>query len=320
MSTNPQHSDVYVSEPLTNISIAYLQNADNFVADRVFPMVPVKIQGGKFWTYNRGDFNRDEMQKRAPGTESAGSGYSVTTDTYYCEKWAIHKDIDDETRANESSVLDSDQDATEFLSQKALIRKERIWATNFFASSKWATDYTPSNLWSTDDGTPIEDMSTAHRTILEATGLNGNTLVLGKLVKDKLVNHPDIVDRIKYGQTPGAPAIAQLQALAALFEVDRILVMKGVYNSAKEGQTESSSFIGGAHALLCHVASRPGLRTPSAGYTYGWTGLLGGQAMGTAVSKFRMKHLKSDRIELEMAFDMKLVASDLGYFFDTVAS
>jgi hypothetical protein len=59
---------------------------------------------------------------------------------------------------------------------------------------------------------------------------------------------------------------------------------------------------------------------PSAGYTFSWTGLLGSGAEGGRISKFRMEHLKADRIELEQAFDLKLVAADLGYFFNTVVA
>ena len=41
----------------------------------------------------------------------------------------------------------------------------------------------------------------------------------------KLVDHPDLVDRVKYGQTAGRPAAVSREALAAILELDRILVM-----------------------------------------------------------------------------------------------
>lgn len=319
--SNPVVQDVHVNAPLTEISVAFLQKAESFVATRVFPNVPVKKQSDRYYTYERGDFNRDEMEKRAPATQSAGAGYTIdNTPTYYCDIWALHKDIADNTRANEDTVLDGDRDATEFLAHKSLIRKEREWATTYFTSGIWTTDTTPTNLWSTDDGVPISDIRTGKRTVLESTGFKPNTLVLGTLVNDKLMDNPDILDRIKYGQTPGAPAEADRQSLAKLFGVERILVMEGIYNSAKAGQTASHSFIGGSHALLCYSAPSPGLRTPSAGYTFSWTGLMGAGVFGNAVSKFRMKELKADRIELEMAFDFKVIAADLGYFFLNVAS
>jgi hypothetical protein len=33
-----------------------------------------------------------------------------------------------------------------------------------------------------------------------------------------------------------------------------------------------------------------------------------------------MDHLKSDRVEGEMAYDQKLVAADLGYFFNGIVA
>ena len=74
---NPTARDIHVNAPLTNISIAFLQTADTFVASKVFPMVGVSKQSDRYYTYERGDFNRDEMEKRAPGTESAGGGYNI---------------------------------------------------------------------------------------------------------------------------------------------------------------------------------------------------------------------------------------------------
>jgi hypothetical protein len=54
---------------------------------------------------------------------------------------------------------------------------------------------------------------------------------------------------------------------------------------------------------------------PSAGYTFSWTGLMGSSAMGGRITKFRMDHLKADRVEIEMSFDHKVVASDCGVLF-----
>jgi hypothetical protein len=45
----------------------------------VFPNIPVQKKSDRYYTYDRGDFNRDEMEERAPGTESEGSGYTWTT-------------------------------------------------------------------------------------------------------------------------------------------------------------------------------------------------------------------------------------------------
>lgn len=326
----PTPGDVHVNTPLTNISVAYMQNAANFIGTSAFPNIPVQKQSDRYYTFDRGDFNRDEMQERAPGTESVGGGYNVdSTPTYYCRVYAFHKDVHDQMRANADSALQPDREATQFVSQKAMIKREKVWATAYFQSGIWATDITgvaatPTGNqelhWNDAASTPIESVRAAKRSVLEATGYEPNKLVLGKPVYDTLLDHPDIIDRLKYGQTAGAPAMANRDKLAQLFEVDEIMVSKAIENTAAEGAAEASSFILGKHALLCYAAPSPGLQTPTAGYTFSWTGYLGASSEGVRVKNFRMENLESDRIEIQMAFDCKLVGADLGYFWNGIVA
>lgn len=120
--------------------------------------------------------------------------------------------------------------------------------------------------------------------------------------------------RVDRGQTQG-PALVMRQTLAALFELEEVLVMDAIENTAREGAAGAYSFIGGKHALLVYAPPSPSLMVPSAGYTFSWSGLLGAGQMGSRIKRFRMEHLASDRIEVETAFDQKLVSADLGFFF-----
>ncbi len=327
---NPTPGDVHVNQPLTNISIAFLQNAANFVATRVFPNIPVSKQSDRYYTYDRGDFNRDEMQLRAPATASAGGSYSLdNTPTYFANRYSFHKDIPDEVRANADAVLSPDREATQFVTHKALIKREKLFVASFFKNGVWSQEIdgvsgTPTGAqvkqWNDAASTPIEDIRAAKREIAQSTGYEPNKLVVGRAVYDALLDHPDIIDRIKYGQTAGSAAMAGSDTLARLFNVDELLVMNAVENTAKEGQTAAHSFIGGKQALLVHAATSPGLMTPTAGYTFSWTGLLGSGSDGNRIKSFRMEEIGSDRVEIDMSFDMKLVSADLGAFWKTIVA
>jgi hypothetical protein len=321
----PTPGDVHVNAPLTNISIAFLQNASNFVATRVFPNIPVQKQSDRYYIYERGDFNRDEMQLRAPATASAGGGYTLdNTPTYFANRFSFHKDIPDEVRANADAVLAPDREATEFVTHKALIRREKSFANTYFKTGVWtfqragvtgAPTGTQFKKWNDATSTPIEDVRAGKRVIAQSTGFEPNKLVMGRAVYDAILDHPAIIDRLKYGQTAGSPAMASKQALASLFGVDEILVMSAIENTAAEGQTSSHSFIGGNHCLLTYSTPAPGLMTPTAGYTFSWTGLLGTGVDGNRIKSFRMEERSADRIEIDMCFDMKLVSADLGQFW-----
>jgi len=311
----PTPGDAHVNAPLTNISVAFLLADELYVADKVFPAVPVAKQSDLFYEYSKEDFLRDEARPRAPGTESAGGGFGLSTKSYSCVVEAYHKDVDDQLRSNADSVLQLDRAATEFVTQKLMIRRERRWATSFFASGIWGTDFTPGTLWSAANSTPRQDVDTAKETILQNTGLVANTAVMGVQVFKALRSHADVRDQFKY---TSADSIDE-QMLARFFGLERVLVAKAIYNSAIEGAAGSYAFIAGKHCLICHTTPSPSVMTPTAGYQFVWSGLVG-SSNGMRIKRFRMEHLESDRIEGQMAYDMKVVASACGYFFASVVA
>ena len=307
----PTQSDVHVDAILTNMSVAYMQEAYAFVASRAFPQVNVQKQSDKYFTYSQGDFFRDQVQLRADGTQSAGTGYALSTATYSCDVYALHKDIGDQVRANSDVPLDPDMDATRFLTQQMLIRQEVEWASTAFTTGIWGTDSTPGTLWSAANSTPIADVEAGKNTVLTNTGYVPNTMIMSYKVFSALMDNADIVDRIKYTSQDSVTE----DLLARLFNVDRVLIMAGTYNTAAEGATDSFSQIGDRDALLCYTPTNPGLMVPSAGYTMVWSGLSAGMGTSSAISRFRMEAEKADRIEIEAAWDTKIVSSALGYFF-----
>ena len=318
-------SDVHVNRPLTNISVAYMQNPANFVAARIFPVVPVSKQSDIFYTYNRGDWNRNEMKKRAPATESAGGTYGLGQDTYFADVYAVHMDVPDQLRANADEQINVDRDATAWVSQKGLLFRENAWVDNFFKAGVWTTQKTgiPTGVptaaqflqWNDAASEPAKDVKRWKDEILQKTGVIPNVLVLGHKTYTILTENDSIVDRVKYGQTPNGPAVVTRQALAALFEVDRIEVLSSLINSGVEGGAEVNNFTAAPTAAgLFYAAPSPGLLQPSAGYTFSWSGYLGANSEGGRVSTIRMELLKADRVELELSFSPKKVADDLGIF------
>lgn len=316
----PTLSDVHVNRPLTDISVGWQQQQDEFVAGTVFPTVPVEKQSDLYYVYNRGDWYRSQAQRRAPATESAGGGWQLSTDQYFAHRYSIHKDVDDMIRANADAALSLDADATRWVTAQLLLIREITWMTQYFTPGVWTNQTTPSPLWSASGSTPIQDIRNQIIARKAATGYRPNTLVLGPRVWSILIDHPDVIARVNAGQTPNGPAVANEMTLARILGLDRVLIAWGVQNSAIEGAAESTDFIAGKHALLAYAAPNPGLLQPSAGYTFGWTGLLGAGSTGTRIKRFRIERIESDRVEGDLAFDTKLVANELGHFFNAAVA
>lgn len=330
---NPTQSDLHVNVPLTNVSIAYMMDSATFIADKVFPRVPVQKQSDLYWKYSKSDWRRTDVQKRAPGTESPGIGYRVDTETYYAQVYAVHKDIDDQVRANADSNWSLDKDSTKFVTNQLLLKRDLDWNNTYFKTSVWGTDLqgVASGVgageflqWNDAASDPIVQMAELQTDFVLQSGRKANTLVLGAETIISLKNHPDIIDRIKYTQR----GVVTTDLLSSLFDVDKILVSYASFTAASEyndaGVQDAAAtyaFMSNSKgALLCYTPSAASLMTPAAGYIFTWNGYLAGNSYGIRMSNFRMEHIRSDRIEGEMTYDMKVVSPDMGIFLaDAVA-
>lgn len=325
---NPTVSAVHVDQVLSAFSLAYMQSDLEFVATKVFPIISVQKQSDKYATFQKGDFNRDAMQKRAPGTESSGGGWKVdTNNTYFCDVYAHHKDIDDQTRANADSWANLDKATSEWLARLSLIRKEKDFVATYMQTGVWTTDWAGVAAapganqvlrWDDQASQPIEDVRNLKRNVQLAGLVRPNICAMGRKVFDKLLDHNDMIDRLKGGQTPGGPAMASRQRLAELFEVEELHVMDAIENIAEEGQTASFSFIGGNDFLLTYKPKTLSTMSMVSGATFVWNGYADGWQGGQGISNFRMQHLKSDRYEIEGAWDQKKVCGDAGGFIKDV--
>ena len=339
----PSVADVHVDTALTNISVAFMQSDQNFVARRVFPEVIVNHKTDAYYTFDRGEWNRSQMKRRAPGAKAPVGTMKLATDNYNADVFALAKQVPDEIRANADSAIAPDREASEWLAIQALLDLEIGWATTYFTpgapGGTWTFDvdgvasgatapasFDPTNgsnndklQWNDASSTPIEDVRQGKRFVGESTGFRPNVLTLGRPVFDVLLDHPDIVGRLDRGQT-GGPAIVERQNLAALFELDDVLVMDGIQNTAKENQTAAHSYIGGKHALLAYRPPTAGLQTPTAGYTFRWRGIDQSVPSGAEITRFRQTLEHSDLFEIQTAYDQKLVSKDLGYFFGAIVA
>lgn len=333
----PTASDVFVNIPLTTLSVAYMQQATDFVATQVFPVVPSDLQGHSYFVYERDDFYRIAAAPRAPGSESAGSGVSLTTDTFFCKPYAVHKDIDDQTLATQVNPLNIEMTSTRWVTLQLMLKREALFMTNFFGTGIWTgasggTDITGvasspgANQvlkWSVAGSTPVEDVDTQIWNIKQKTGYKPNVAVITPDVYQDLKNHAEFLDRVKYTQT----GVLTTDLLAQVWGLDKVLVASATSVTSDETFPDSISasnaatyaFVAGTGGmLLAYSAPEPGLDVPSAGYTFAWTGYTGAGAEGNRIKSFRIEPRESTRIEGTLAIDPHVVAADMGCFFTSL--
>jgi hypothetical protein len=316
--------DLHVDALLTQLSIGYSNPL--YIADLLFPVVPVMKQSDKYVIYDQSHWFRNEAQIRAPGTTSARGGWKYSSDTFFCDRFSFGAEIYDEERDNADAPFDLDRDATEYVTDKILMQREVAWAGNFFISGVWGTDYAgvasaPSATqfiqWSDyANSDPLGDVSTWLDGVEAKIGREPNRLTLGKQVWTKLKWHPDLIDTIKYTQR----AQMTMELAASLFEVERILIGRSIYTTAADGTAEGSvtySRIWGKSALAMYVPSGPSQRTPAAGYTFTWRRVPNSLMY---IKRMRDEEREADIIEANGYYDQKLTGAAAGVMAETAVA
>lgn len=325
-------SSVHIDQPLSNLTLAYVQEQSTFIADKVFPTVGVQRQSDKYYIYDRANMNRSgDVKKLAPRTEVNRIGMAISNSSYFADVYGLGMDFDEQTLANEDAMLEIRSAGAETLTNRLLIHREKAFADTFFKTGVWTTEVagaasgagTPVYWNDYTNSTPISDVTAGARGMqLVSGGFKPNTMVVGKEVRDILVNHPDILARLNGGSTINNPALITDGKLAEIFGMENFLVMEAVENTGAEGLAESSAFIGGKNALLVHTPRSSGLMTPAAGLTFAWNNIPSVNNLGVTVESYSDDALKrqqvAEHIQVKMAYDMKVVGADLGYFFSAI--
>lgn len=308
-------SDRFLSAPLTGVAVeANLINAPNRAATRIFPIISVKAQSAKYWTFPQGSWSRTAAQKLVRGSESAGTDFRVeSADPYYCDIFALHVDIWDYDRANVANQFDIDSGATTFLQDQIDLKREADFLAKAFVQGKWSTDATPSVKWTAGNATPIKDIRDQMRAVQKKSGgRRPNKIVIQEEVWDVLQDSPDVVGRSMGAGVTGNPARATREDFAKILGVDEVIVVSEITNTANENQANNFTFLPGQNVLLAYSPNNPTIMQPSGGFTFVWTDLPGVGPQGQRVRNIRMEERSSDRIQAEGNWDAKLIAPDLG--------
>jgi hypothetical protein len=311
--SSPVRSDFHIDVPLTEICIAY--KPEGFIADQVFPQVPVDKQSDKYYIWTKGPWLRNSVEPRAPGDEYPEGRLLLSNDEYYCKLYHLGYAIPDEDRDNEDPGVELEITGAEWLKSQFDLNREIKIAAKVFAAS-WETNLvggTGFTKWDDyDNSDPCSDINTGKNTVRKSTGKTPNTLIVGQEVFDVLAEHPLLVEKYKYTAT----GILDVEEVRKALKVDKLLVGSAPYESSAEGAaTATRAYIWGKNAWLGYVAPAPGKRVPSAGYTFAWK-----QAGGytAAISNSRQDWRDRDLLKGKYAFDAKLTGTDLGYYLATV--
>ena len=294
--------DVVVDPVLSNVSIAFKN--ENYIADLIMPVVPVLKETGKYYKYDKANFRRAKSD-RAAGGKANEVGFGLSLEDFVTKSRALKEKTPWEILRQAESVLSPETDSTENVTDMLLLDREYALASRMSDTAVLTQNVTLSGTdqWSDyENSTPFEDVQTGISAVQASIGRRPNTLVLGQPVFNVLVNHPDIVDRMKYS-TLGS---VTTEMLAKLFNVETVLVASAVQNSSDEGQSDSLAYVWGKHAWLVYVEKQPGLKKVTFGFTFAFD--------GRKVTKWDDQDEESRYIRVGENYVHEFVAAEAAYF------
>lgn len=317
----PNRASVHMDKPLTDFTVGYLQSSDGFIAEKVVPTLPVAKQTDRYFKFDPATFARSDMQKRVAGERSNGTGFSVSSDSYSCEKYAVNMPIDYDTLANADDQVQLEQNAAIFLAQQALIKKEALFAAAAWKTGVWSSDVLGSGTYKWDDYTnsdPIRVIDQGKKSVRQKALMTPNLLVLGEDVFLALKEHPDFVTRLQYTD----PSILTEQKIASMLGVEQVIVATAIQDSANEGLTASlGNIVSAKSALLLYKPKSLGMMTPASIVNFAWTGAQHlPRPNGVITRRFEDEAVQARIIETEMTCAMKITGADLGVFYSAIVS
>ena len=313
---------------LTNMSQAYFAQASDWVAPAIFPICPVATSSGFYYTFDKGDLARDNVQRKPAFGKVQPAIMGTGENQYGCKVDQVIVGIDqiaalNYQRSKAPGVADPRRAKVRFAAEQMSLHLDILFAQGFFKTGVWTDEWTgvasspvgKQMLKFTDSNfDPVHFFNARKKEIKQRTRRTPNRLALGYEAYTALTEHPDIIERVKYGGTTPNPAIVTENTLAQILGFEQIKVLESTYNAAAPGATDDMQFIcDSASALMCYATPTPQIDEPSAGYIFTWDML--GNGSYTAMDQYEgEKGTHTEFIEGLMSTDMKKTGDDLAIF------
>lgn len=243
-------------EPTLEVMIeTTMPEAMDYVADKVFPRVESKTLNGYFGRV-------DESSQSIMNTVVKGLAKNFVN--YKFDRNATFEVVDHEI-SNVITAADAERlggwdVAKEIINMElrdaVLKSREHALASALFNTTTFAsytTALSGATCWSDTTSDVLANAYTAKTSIATATGKICNTVIMGYATFAVLQKHPQIYAVLWPGKSE-TPALISEAQLALALGVDRIIVGRATYNSAKEGQTGVPAFVWGDYCMFAYIA------------------------------------------------------------------
>ena len=296
-----------------------------FVAQKVFPVIDVASQAGNFGKIPLEQLLQERETSRAPGSGYSRGNFTFEPATYACLEHGAEEPVDDREAKMYRDYFDAEMVSTARAYGAVLRNAEKRVADAVFNATTFngsALTTAITNEW--DDSTnavPVTDVEAAVRKIYDGSGLWANALVINRKVFRNLRNCDQIIDRINSAGAgnPSKASDVTEQMLAAVFDLEFIIVAGSSRNSAKEGQAASVGQIwSDEYAMVCKIATGMDMKEPCIGRTFHWSE--DGSSIGGSVESYREEKVRGDVIRVRHDVAEVMLYPQAGHLLSNVTT
>lgn len=308
---------VHINEPLTNISLGY--HPTGFIAEQVFPPIPVAHESDYYYVYDKAQAFRLERADgkgdlRADGAPSRLEEYGATPALYQAEEYARKTRITDRQRANQDPVLQLEISKVRRVQDKLLLGQELRIANLLTTAGNWtngnSTTLSGTSQWnnasfSSQAGTfsVIEQkFDNAREAIRQATGgKEANVAIIPAAVSRVMKRDIGVRESIKY--THGD--ILTNGTLPSVLWGLRVLEPAAIYDTSVEGEAFTPTDAWGKNVIIAYIDPNPGLDSLTLGAIF--------RARPWQVKQWRDEEVESTYYEASFVQDEAVISYDCGY-------
>jgi hypothetical protein len=297
------------------------------IADMIMPIVRVGKQSDSYNIWSQADALRTEDDNRAPGTEANLISMSVDSAVYFADNYALKMGLTLEDRENADAAFLSEirEGRVMRIMDKLMLNWEVRVANLVTSTSNVGSSSTVTSAWTdyTDGNSdPLGNVWTAIDNVEDATGYRPNRIVFGAQAWRNFRRHKNVIDTVNgdsgiVGPSNVRGTVSQ-QQVAAVLEMEQILVGRAYQNTNEEDQSISLSSIWADNVLIYYAPMRPSRDVPSFAYSFRWQKP---SIPNMAVERHPYDtKTKSEEIEAGYYQDEKITSAPLAFLLNAVNS
>ena len=304
-------SDVHVNVPLTNFALQFRNRA--FVAEEVFPVVPVVHESDVYYTFSREEL-RDVDTLRAAGTLAKEVDWVPSTASYTAEEYALRQLLADRIIANADVPVRPQMNTTSKLMKWLMLGQEIRVQTIAQASANVVATVAAAPKWDGTSPTIEKDIDTAKDSIRNNAGVEPNAILLPENVKDVVKRDPTLRDLIRYvinGGSGNRELLENGELPPVMFNL-AIIIAGATQDTSKQGQSSTIAKIWTDAVPVFYREQAVSLDALSWGYIM--------RVRNPLVKSYRDEHRDGEYIQASMIQAEELVTANAANLITDVLS